>query len=117
MSPIRATEEPAPINLDAEIGRRAHRLMWDRHVTQVEFGKIIGMDQSAVAKRFRGKLGWSATQVKTAADALETTVAYLYGEADSPHPDGPVGPGGFEPPTFTVEYGRLATVTPINRAA
>lgn len=91
-----------PVDLDAEIGRRVHQLMWDRKITQTEFGQIIGMDQSSVAKRFRGKLGWSATQVKAAASALDCSVAYLYGETSSTAPIDPVGPGRIELPTSTV---------------
>jgi BetR domain len=85
--------------LDAQIGRRVHQLMWDRAITQTAFANVIRMDQSSVAKRLRGKLGWSATQVKQAADVLRTSVAYLYGETEDSNP---VGPTGLEPMTSTV---------------
>lgn len=104
------------MDLDREIGKRVHQLMWDRQITQTAFAAVIGMDQSSVAKRLRGKLGWSAAQVKQAANALHTSVAYLYGETSSPN--APVGPAGVEPTTSTVESTRLAPVTPIfGRAA
>ena len=88
MSSQQATSTSALDNVDAEIGRRVHQLLWDRHITQIAFGELSGMDQTAVAKRLRGKLGWNATQVKRAADALHTTVAYLYGETANPERPG-----------------------------
>lgn len=80
-------------------------------MTQTAFAEIIGMDQSSVAKRVRGKLGWSAIQVKQAARVLDTTAAYLMGESDDP--TRPVGPAGVEPARTTVESHRLAPVIPI----
>ncbi|HEY0249250.1 MAG TPA: helix-turn-helix transcriptional regulator [Gryllotalpicola sp.] len=88
MSSQQATSVISIGNVDAEIGRRVHQLLWDRHITQIAFGEMSGMDQTAVAKRLRGKLGWNATQVKRAAVALSTTVAYLYGETEDPHRPG-----------------------------
>lgn len=84
-------------DLNEEIGRRVHQLMWDRKVTQTEFGRVIGMDQSSVAKRLRGKLGWSAAQLKITAAVLNSTVAYLMGETEDPYrpTDGPAGASNF----------------------
>lgn len=93
MSSTQATSVIESIDIDAQIGRRVHQLLWDRHLTQTEFGRLIGMDQSSVAKRLRGKLGWSAAQVKAAAAVLRTSVSDLYGESASPShpiPDGPL---------------------------
>lgn len=84
MSSTQATSVIDPIDVDTQIGRRVHQLLWDRHITQTDFGRMIGMDQSSVAKRLRGKLGWSAAQVKTAAAVLHTTVGDLYGETGTP---------------------------------
>lgn len=91
MSSQRATSVTPIEDVNVEIGRRVHQLMWDRHVSQTEFGKRIGMDQSSVAKRLRGNLGWSATHIKQAAAALDTTAAYLFGETANPEPTGPEG--------------------------
>jgi transcriptional regulator with XRE-family HTH domain len=77
----------APIaDLDVQIGRRAHQLMWDRQMTQTAFAARVGMDQSSVAKRLRGKLGWSAAHLVQAATVLGTTVSYLVGEDDEKAP-------------------------------
>ena len=99
----RAADGP---DVDVEIGRRVHQLMWDQHVTQTVFADRVSMDQSSVAKRLRGKLGWNARQLLSAAAALNTTVGYLVGETENPHqsPDEGlgVGPAGIEPTTSTV---------------
>lgn len=100
--------------LDQEIGRRVHQIMWDRQMTQTVFAERVGMDQSSVAKRLRGKLGWSAKQVSEAAHVLNVSIAYLFGETENPHqsPDGGklVGLAGYDPTTSTVKYGRSATI-------
>lgn len=82
-----AQESPASVSLDAEIGRRVHQLMWDRQITQTAFGQRVGMDQSSVAKRLRGKLSWSASQLAATAAVLGTTVGYLFGEDGENAPD------------------------------
>jgi hypothetical protein len=92
MSSTQATSVIDPIEIDAQIGRRVHQLLWDRHITQTEFGRMIGMDQSSVAKRLRGKLGWSAAQVKAAALVLRTSITDLYGEDEGPLNPTPKGP-------------------------
>lgn len=77
-------------NFDAVIGRRVHQLMWDRQITQTDFGRRIGVDQSSLAKRLRGKRGWSTSEVKAAADELGVSVGYLFGETENVTP--PNGP-------------------------
>jgi transcriptional regulator with XRE-family HTH domain len=75
---------------DAFIGRRVHQLMWDQKMTQTTLGSLLGMDQSTVAKRLRGKVGWPATLVARAARVLNTTAGFLLGETDDPTlPAGP----------------------------
>ena len=74
------------IDLDAFIGRRVHQLMWDLQLTQTAFGNLIGVDQSLVAKRLRGKVAWPASLVAKSARVLNTSIAYLYGESDDPTP-------------------------------
>jgi hypothetical protein len=92
MSSTQATSVIAPIDVDVQIGRRVHQLLWDRHITQTDFGRMVGMDQSSVAKRLRGKLGWSAAQVKAAALVLNASISDLYGETDEPSGPTPNGP-------------------------
>lgn len=82
MAEIQALSGSPRQDVDAAIGRRVHQIMWDRQMTQVRLGAMLGMDQSSVAKRLRGKLGWSATVLLATASALDTTVSYLVGETD-----------------------------------
>jgi hypothetical protein len=86
---------------DAYVGRRVHQLLWDKKITQTAFGDRVGWDQSTVAKRLRGKLGWGLGHLVVAARELDTTVAYLVGETDA------VGPEGLEPPASSVKSGKL----------
>ena len=93
------TQATGKRQVDAEVGRRVHMLMWDRQLTQTEFGSMIGIDQSALAKKLRGTRGWSLDEVVAVARALDVSVAQLFGE---------VGPAGIEPTTSTVETRRFA---------
>ena len=70
--------------MDAEIGRRVHMRMFDRRVTGVALAQLLGVDQSGLSKRLRGERGWSAENLRDAAAALETTIAYLVGEVGDP---------------------------------
>lgn len=84
-----SSTNPAPISAadeidDAFIGRRVHQVMWDQRVTQTTLGSALGMDQSTVGKRLRGVVGWPAPLLVKTARFLDTTVAYLVGEADEP---------------------------------
>lgn len=112
-----AQKETSPTGetLDQIIGRRVHQLMWDQQITQTAFASRIGMDQSSVAKRLRGKLGWSANQVAEAASELGVTVGYLFGETENPRqsPDGGTNsaPGGNRNPDPLGVNTRIATVT------
>lgn len=70
--------------MDEFVGRRVFHLMWDRHLTQTAFGHMIGQSQSNLAKKLRGTRGWSLDDLKAAAKALDTTMAYLVGESEEP---------------------------------
>lgn len=78
-------------DLDAQIGRRVHGMLWDLGLRQIDFAARIGMTQSAVAKRLRGELAWRSGHLVQAAAALGTSVAYLIGEtsevACAPNPE------------------------------
>lgn len=106
-------------SIDAAIGRRVHQVMWDRQVTQTTFAEMIHMDQSSIAKRLRGKLGWSAKHVAQAAEALNVSVAYLFGETDNgphaheAHESHPEPPAGLEPATCGLQDRPLAPVIPL----
>lgn len=92
---------PAP-DLDAQIGRRVHGILWDLGLRQIDFATRVGMTQSAVAKRLRGELAWRSGHLVQAAAVLGTSVAYLIGETGDLSPVAnagavvvePLGPGG-----------------------
>ncbi len=104
MTSIPAQHGTNALDYDAFVGRRVHQLMWDQKMTQTAFGERIGMDQSLVAKRLRGKVGWGVQNLVDAAKILNTTVAYLVGETEDPTPPRPVSVGaeGLEPPASSV---------------
>ena len=87
-----------PENTDALIGERVHRLMWRNHVTQTALGPIMGVGQSAVSAKLRGRRGWSADDLVIVARHFGVSVGYLFGEDDGTV----VGPAGIEPTTSTV---------------
>ena len=87
---------PERQGLDAEIGRRIFHLMWDRKITQTEMGKVIGVQQTTLSLKLRGKRPWYSSELRAAANMLDVSVGYLFGEGDE------VGPAGIEPTTSTV---------------
>ena len=72
----------------------------------------IGISPSTLSERLSGKNAFLADEIGAIASIVRMTPVGLYSEYVAV-----VGPTGLEPMTSTVEYGRLATVTPINRAA
>jgi transcriptional regulator with XRE-family HTH domain len=72
------------INVDAEIGRRIHTLMWDQRVTQTALGAELGVGQSGLGRRLRGERGWSAAELLIVSQVLQVSVAYLFGEDGDP---------------------------------
>ena len=94
-------------NIDAEIGRRAHLLMWDGKRKQREVAALMGITADGLGRKLKGERGWAMSEVVAIAGVLNTTVAYLVGESDSPNP---VGPAGIEPTTSTVKAHRFAPI-------
>lgn len=78
-------------SLDVAVGRRVHLMMWDRRITQTALGRAMNVDQSGVGRRLRGERGWSLDDLARAAAALGTTMSYLLGEDENPHPGGAGG--------------------------
>jgi hypothetical protein len=120
--------EQTIIDIDYAIGDRVNTLMHRHGYTRKAFGLLLGLGQSAMSLKVGGHRPWTAMEVKVAADVLKVNVAVLYGDEAMPEPTRPatvttldtsknaVGPTGLDPVTSTVEYGRLATVTPLRRA-
>ena len=78
-------------SLDVAVGRRVHLMMWDQRITQTALGRQVGIDQSNLGRRLRGERGWSLDDLRAVAAALGTSMAYLLGESEKPHQDGPDG--------------------------
>ena len=58
---------PERQGLDAEIGRRIFHLMWDRKITQTEMGRAVGVGQSTLSLKLRGKRPWYSSELRAAA--------------------------------------------------
>lgn len=76
---------------DVQVGRRVHMMMWDRRMKQTDVARLIGVQQSGFSKKLRGDRGWSVSDLVTMARVLSTSVAYLVGETQNPHPVEPSG--------------------------
>lgn len=102
-------------DLDAEIGKRAHMLMWGEGLKQGDVAARINMSSGSLGLKLKGNRGWAASEIVALAAELGTTVGYLFGETENPHSGVPsgghmVGPAGIEPTTSTVESRQLAPV-------
>ena len=94
---------PSP---DMLVGTRVHMLMWERGVKQIALAPKLGITQTGLSKKLKGRVGWSVSDLIAVARELDTTVAYLVGESENRHPDLPNGgsqsvvhPPGLEPGT------------------
>jgi transcriptional regulator with XRE-family HTH domain len=66
-------------------------LMWDRQLTQAALGERVGIEQSGLAKKLRGQRGWALAEIVAVADALDVTIASLFGEEPEPTRPRPTG--------------------------
>ncbi|NCT90217.1 helix-turn-helix transcriptional regulator [Cellulomonas sp. APG4] len=64
-------------DLDVEIGRNVHHLMWDRRLTQTAMSEAMGMTQSVLSKKLRGAITWTARDLAGAATVLGVTIDEL----------------------------------------
>ncbi len=88
-------------------------LMWDNRIKQAELAAAMGIGSDSLGRKLKGERGWALAEIIDVARALDTTVAYLAGETENPHPDGP--DGGSDGPPARIE---LATYSlRVNRSA
>lgn len=106
------------------IGERVHQAMWRGQVTQTALGPVLGMTQSALSAKLRGRRAFTADEILYVADIFGVSLDYLYGRADDPRPFGPNGerldvvdPGRIELPTSCLQTRHLAEVIPLRRAS
>lgn len=71
-------------DIDAEIGRRAHMLMWDGQRTVRNVAEAMGINPDSLSRKLKGTTGWAASELVAVAGVLSTSVSYLVGEDDEP---------------------------------
>ncbi len=66
------------------VGRRVHTLMWEQRVKNKDVAELLGLDPTAIGKKLRAEQKFSIEQLRVVARRLDTTIAYLVGEAENP---------------------------------
>lgn len=89
MSTVNQIRKSEPI--DVAIGRRVHTLMWEQRIKNKDLAALLGLEPTGVGKKLRAEAKFSIEQLVTSARILNTTVAYLVGETENPHPVTPDG--------------------------
>jgi hypothetical protein len=83
------TRRTASREADAEVGARAHMLIWRAGRTQGSVADALGIEATAFGKKLKGRNGWAIQELIDLAAELRTTVAYLVGETEeAPTPEG-----------------------------
>ena len=77
--------------IDEAVGRRIHALMWQQRIKNKDLAVLLDLEPTGISKKLRGSSKFSIEQLVDAARALNTTVAYLVGETENPHPGKPGG--------------------------
>lgn len=63
----------------AGVLERIHVLMWRNHVKQTKLAPMVGVDQSVLSKKLRGKVPLTLVELLRIADALGVSAAELMG--------------------------------------
>ena len=99
-------EQLDSFDINREVGRRIHMLMWDAHMTQTNLAPKIGLQQSALSKKLKGARGWDLAELMMIGRVFDVSIGYLVGESENRRPDDPNGgsvaavhPPGLEPGT------------------
>lgn len=90
MSTITPIQQPTDIG--AVVAAELRVLMARYHVTQAALADLIGVSQSQMSKRMKGKIPIDIFELEKLADFFEVSVADLVGGQQKPRPDG--GPDG-----------------------
>lgn len=88
METLKETRNTPSRDADAELGARAHMLIWSAGRKQGDVAAEMGMSSGSLGLKLKGQRGWALAEIKSIAAILHTTVAYLVGETESPHPNG-----------------------------
>ena len=92
------------------MGERVHQAMWRAQVTQTALGPVLGMTQSALSAKLRGRRAFTADEILYVSRIFGVSLDYLFGRVDDPRPFGPNGerldvvdPGRIELPTSCLQ--------------
>lgn len=115
-----AIAAPDAQNVNVVMGERVHQLMWRAGITQTALAPILGLGQTGLSHKLRGKRAFAHDEILYISDIFGVSLDYLYGKTNDPRPVGPNGdrlevvdPGRIELPTSCLQTGWLAPVTPI----
>ena len=88
---------------DEIIGERVHQVMWRLKISQTEMAGKLGLDQSSVSNKLRGKRPFFARELVHVAEILNVSITDLLPERKGPRHPGDAGPEvgrvGLEPTT------------------
>lgn len=70
------------LSVDETVGRNAHQLLFAKKARQNQLAAAMGLTPSVLGKKLHGESGWSAWQVKAAADFLDVEVCRLFDEPE-----------------------------------
>ena len=95
------------LTADEAIGMRVEMLMVVRRTNQTVVASAMGLTQSTLSKKLKGKTGWSTDDLLAVAHTLQTTIAYLFGEVEDPRPTdearwSPLSDSNRRPPLYIV---------------
>ncbi|WP_029926311.1 helix-turn-helix domain-containing protein, partial [Nocardia otitidiscaviarum] len=69
---------------DEFIGERVHAVMWRLKMSQTDLAKKLGITQTALSHKLRGKRPFYAREIGAISRALGVNPAYFYGFTEDP---------------------------------
>ncbi|MDN4521409.1 helix-turn-helix transcriptional regulator [Mycolicibacterium austroafricanum] len=82
---------PIEPSFDEQLGEAIHQVLWRRRIKQTQFGaEVLGITQSALSNKLRGKRPFTAQELSSIADALQLDLNKLTPRGFT----GPFGPDG-----------------------
>lgn len=103
-----------PARLTDRVAAEVRAGMARSRMTQTDLAEVLGLTQSVVSKRLRGKIAFSVDELEKVADALGVHPATLLGGHDASPP--PPHTCGYLDPAFTPRDG-LGRSKPMRTAA
>lgn len=106
-------------SIDVTVGKRVPTLMWEQRIKNKDLAELLGLEATGIGKKLRAEAKFSIEQLVAVAAHLNTSVAYLVGETENPHPGGGGGlslpeldsnqqPAGYQP-VVNIEDWRAAS--------